>query len=643
MLYQSLREGLNSIGKLIPYGEPVTPHIRDNQKDYYVSLYQYDDNHKKLVDEKGSFSGIDDTTTDRLFFDFDSANDLELARKDALTVYKRLLENEFNPNSINIFFSGSKGFSVELRVERRLNKKEFIHVVNVIAGDLSTFDKKIFDSNRIVRLPDTKHQTTGLYKIALSPSELERKKIENIRTEAINPTPAHKKIRTEISILPAKLMPPIKVEHKTEAVAELDLERKPSNWKNCKWSLLQGNFKNGERDHSMTILGATCKGLGYDKETTYYMCKSALKKSWAKHGEGGFQKEELWNNILHTIFDKENWRGGQFTCSKDPWLHSYCKALGDKGCKVQEDETPCIHVEDMHSQFTKYAVNFEQNIIRTGIAELDDNAILFASTLNGLLGQPGAGKSTVALNYLRNTSLNSVPSIFLSLDMGMPLVFAKLIQKRTGEDFRKVLKMFKENPARANQLVAEIKDEYKHVGFNFKAGLTVDNIRDIIAQHNTLIGKPTKLVIIDYLECLAGPYSDPLANMSLIANKLKDLANEMSVCILLLLQTQKHSTPDISDPLTTLKAVKGSSTIEQSMSVILTLWREGYNPDTVDNDKYISFAVVKNRFGSLWKGDFNWNGVTGSIEELSEEERYELKQFLKKKKENRAEKKDGWE
>jgi hypothetical protein len=93
--------------------------------------------------------------------------------------------------------------------------------------------------------------------------------------------------------------------------------------------------------------------------------------------------------------------------------------------------------------------------------------------------------------------------------------------------------------------------------------------------------------------------------------------------------------------------VKGSSLIEQSCSTILTLWREGYNPKTVLDDKYISFAIVKNRFGSLWSGDFSWNGVRGDIRELTEEEETELSEFkerkLQAKMESLEKQNTGWE
>ncbi len=77
----------------------------------------------------------------------------------------------------------------------------------------------------------------------------------------------------------------------------------------------------------------------------------------------------------------------------------------------------------------------------------------------------------------------------------------------------------------------------------------------------------------------------------------------------------------------------------------MSLWREGYNPKTIEDDKYISFAVVKNRLGQLWSDDFSWNGVKGVISELTEEQRYDLEEFKKRKQEQKALEKansDSW-
>jgi replicative DNA helicase len=302
------------------------------------------------------------------------------------------------------------------------------------------------------------------------------------------------------------------------------------------------------------------------------------------------------------------------------------------GIKIDAtEEEPFVDFGKMTDKFLDYANNFEQNIIKTGIKELDDNVMYSTSTLNGLLGNPGAGKTSLAMEFLRNSSINGVTSVFFSMDMGLPVVYAKLIQKAAGVNFKQALDMVKYNPKKTMELIEQIKEEYKNVGFNFKSGLSVKDMESFIKYHEDQTGKKVRLVVADYLECISSKFSDPGASCGLIANELKDLANDQELCVQLLLQTQKHSTPDISDPLLSLKNVKGNSLIEQACTTITTLWREGYNPDFVNDDKYISFAVVKNRFGSLWRGDCAWAGKTGSIRSMTEEEWGEFAAFKERK------------
>jgi len=642
MLYQSLRETVNSKSTLIPYSDSVFKYIKNKNKDYYISLYQYTDEHKKLVDESGSVKGIRNTTTDRIYLDFDDKQNIENARKDALTVADRLVNNlGIDPENIQAYFTGSKGFAIEFKIDKRINSDEFKAVVYNLAGDLETFDTTVSDPNRIIRVPNTQHQATGYFKIPLFLYQIDELDIDQIKEMAKEP-------KEEFVDLKPVTLPDNYFKFKEKEVVKntdykLDLTKKSSQWRNCKWSLLQGNFKAGERHNALLVIAATARGLGFDKDTTYYLCKSALKKQAALTGQEEFPKEELYKNIIEDSIFKDGWEGGQYSCQKPGWLRDYCKSLGDYACKSHTDDEPYVKLEDMSSMFCNYAENFEQNIIKCGIKGLDENVILCASTLNGLLGQPGAGKTSFALNYLRNTSLNGISSTFFSLDMGMPIVFAKLVQKKTGMEFKEVLDLFKTNKKKAQEIQAILREEYKNVGFNFKNGLTVADMRNIILEQEQQTGKEVKLVIIDYLERIAGgPSSDSITNTGVIANQLTDLANGLNKCVLLLLQTQKHSTPDISDPLLSLKGVKGSSIVEQSCSSILTLWRDGYNPKTVENDKYISFAIVKNRFGSLWTDDFHWNGRTGDIRDLAEEERGDLALFRKLKAEARSAQDSEW-
>lgn len=641
-MFQVLKDGLSGDPQVFPYPSDLSKVIDNPHKPWFVSLYQYNEEQRLQIEQVNSFRGIQDTSTEKLFFDLDSTSDLDKAKNQTGQLIERLINDGFELQNLQVYFSGKKGFSIEIDLLERLTPTQVKNIIKSLSKEFSCLDVKVTDPVRIIRVPNTKHDS-GLYKIPLDPDEILNLSIDQIKELAKQPRvlgldyaranlPApFKKLLTDNT-----KKPKLKVAEFSEP---LDFKNKPKEWRNCKWSLLQGNFKSGERHQAMTIIAATCRGLGYDRESAYYLCKSAIKKQFKLFKQDEFSTDELWENILQSIY-AQDWKGGQYSCKSDPWLENYCDSLGEYSCKDRnvEDNHACVKIGDMQGQFKDYAVNFESNVIKTGIDRLDENTTLCASTVVGLLGQPGAGKTSMAVSLLRHNSIKGIPSIFLSLDMGLPVVFAKLIQKNTGMDFKSVLELFKNDPEKAAKLTEQIKKEYNHVNFNFTSGIKVDDIGTIIKKHEQDTGLKPKLVVIDYLECIAGEYSDPIANTGIIANKLKDIANTHGVCILLLLQTQKHSTPEISDPLLSLKGVKGSSIIEQSLSTILTLWREGYNPETTDDDNSISFAVVKNRFGGLWRGDFHWDGVTGNIRELTQEESKRLKDFKFEKKRTKDQK-----
>jgi len=643
MEYYNFKEGLNSKGKLMTL-EQLSKFQKDPNKDYYISIYKYNEEQKKRVEENGTVSGIRDVTTDILVWDFDSANNPDNARKDVINLAHRLVERyKVDPDSIQCYYSGSKGFHVVLYLgNTEVTPEQFKKATSQIAEGLTTFDAVVSDPARVIRLEYTKHPKTGLFKIPLHVSEVDEMEINAIKDLAKEPREDFEFSAAPVS-LPKDLFK-VEEKKKKEPIEVEEQTKPPKGWKEYKWAIAQGNFESGERHQALMILAATCRALGYDKEQTYYMCKTALKKQARRTGQDEFPKEELWTNIIEESVFSDRWEGGQYSPKTNPWLKKYCERMGFD--TEEKEDPPCMDLDILTDQFTDYATNFEQNIIKTGITELDENVMFSTSTLNGLLGQPGSGKTTMAINFLLNTSQNGIPSIFLSLDMGAPIVYAKLVQKATGFSFKKSLELFRTEPVKAKKIAEEIKTQYKNVGFNFKSGLTVADIKNIIAKQTEATGHRPRLLVIDYLECLAGPYSDATANAALIANQLKDLANEEELSILLLLQTQKHSTPDISDPLLSMKQIKGSSVIEQACSTVLTIWREGYNPNFIDDDKYISFAVVKNRFGSLWRGDFSWEPIRGMIRSLSEEERDELEVFKERKKQqrvNEARERSEWE
>jgi len=634
--YYNFKETLTSKPKLLTQEQINKVKLKDNT-DYYVSIFKYSEAQKKRIEETGSVAGITDVTTSNLVWDFDDKANPDLARQDAVTLATRLVSAYgVDPDIIQCAYSGYKGFHLTLPIDKEISPDAFKKATGELAKDLKTYDLSVNDPARILRVYNTKNPKTGLYKIPLKIYEVDEMNMEQIKELAISTQPTDF-VSTTVTNLPDALFavkPKKKVGTLTKLSNPEDYKNPPKGWKEYKWAIAQGHFESGERHMALMVLAATCRSLGYDSEQTYYLCKSALKKQARRTGTEEFSKEELWTDIIDESVFSDRWEGGAYSPDTHPWLKEYCKRMGFD-TKSDKKPPPVMKLDNLINQFIDYSTNFETNLIPTGITELDQNLILSTSTLNGLLGQPGSGKTTVAVEILKNASLANIPSMFFSLDMGPPLVFSKLVQKESGLGFKCSLEIYREQKEKRNEISAIIKTKYKNVGFNFRCGLTVADMKGAILEQQEATGIKPKLIVVDYLENIAGPYSDPTANAGMITNQLKDMATEMEVCILLLLQTQKHSTPDISDPLLSMKQIKGSSAIEQNCSVVITLWREGYNPDHVADDKYISFALVKNRFGSLWKGDFHWSPIKGEITSLSEEQRDDLAEFKKRKRDSK--------
>lgn len=636
MYYRLLKKTLSDFGTLIPADESALPHITDKNLDWYLSVYKFNEDQKVEFQQEGSIAGITDVIGECLIFDFDD-EDLEKSRQDTVEVCKRLIAKGFDEQNILVSFSGGKGFHVQVFIDKTLTPTEHRAIAEALAGDLPTFDTKVYNATRILRVVGTKHQETGLYKCPIGFEGLIRCTIDEIKDYAKNINNTSLPLNLSTQILPDEvyaLAKQTKLVLVNKDVDDIDFIKKEKGWTNCKWSLVNGNFKNGNRNESVTTIIATCRALNYPKLQAYYKAKGAVQGAFERFGTPKLDKEEIWNSVEGVYGPR--WKGGAYTCKSGdyPWLKKICDELGPNKCK--HDEKVFIELTDLSKNFTRFAIDIEHNKIKTGLDLLDKNVTICTSTLVGLLGAPGSGKTSQLLNILKENSKKGIPSMFFSMDMGMPLVYLKLIQKEFGITHEEAFRIYKHGTKEERKKIDDqIADTYKSVKFCFKAGLDVEEIRSSILEYQESTGRKVKFIGLDYLECIAGPYSDSTANTAIIANKLKDLANETEACVMLLLQTQKHAAqPD--EPLISMKNIKGSSVIEQACSTILTMWREGYSPEYKGKDNYVSIATVKDRLNSLWSEDFHWTGLTGHIRTLTSEECGDLELFRKEKKDKKA-------
>lgn len=631
--------------KLIPKDDNIWNHITDpDNNDYYKSIYIYNDKHYKIWKEKKSLSGIKDVTTDRLYFDFDSKENIELARQDTLTLASRLVQHGIAADSLQINFTGSKGFSVELEINKRLNPDEFKRIVFGLASDLNTFDTTIRDPQRIVRITGTKHDKTDSYKFPLSLNQLAELPLDNIIELSKDYTKADEDLMSAWCAveLPNGILTINQEEKKPDLELieildnDLDLTLKPKWLSEPKYALQEGYFKEGDRNTALMILATTYKAQGFNREIVYRMLKGVAENQAKRNSCERYGDDELWNNIVLYVFNS-NFDSTEHSYKKSELLLKTCKQLN---LKHETTENVLVTTDQLKDIFKNFAENIDKNTMKLGIPKIDNVVRITTSMLVGVLAAPSAGKTSISLNILNSASKNDNDCIFFSLDMGAPLIFQRIIQKHTGMRNDDLFRMYQdEKKDEIEKIVKIIDEEYKNVKFCFKSGITVEDMRDYIIEHQNKTGRKTKLVVCDYLECIQGPYSDPTSNTAIIAQKLKDIANELDLTLILLLQPQKHA-GDPSAELLSYRQVKGSSAIEQAASVILTLWRPGFSAKDTTNDRYLSVAAVKNRMGGLGKFDFKWNGLTGTVSDLEDFEREELDELVEKIKREKAEKKD---
>lgn len=634
-LFLNLRQGLNSKAQLVPANSDIGKLVTNPGKDWYQSLYLYNEKHKALLEASGSLSGIQDTVTNRLYFDFDSKDDLEKARQDALTTAFRLTERGFPEDTIGCYFTGSKGFSIEVSLNELLTPQQFKAIVFNIAGDLNSFDKIVNDSNRIVRISATKHQSSGLYKIPLTPEELCDLSIPEIKQKAskrrvIETQLAKADMPKELLQLPVEK--PIeksveKVIHElTFDVSTVDFKTRPKGFDEPRFLLSIGEFEHGERNPAMLCLAATYKNQGWKYEQAEALLTTAAGYQQDRKGGDCFSDKEI-KLILDQVYGP-NWKGGIFT-TRDPnnWLAQYARR---KGITVKDDDDSPRTIMGIVPGFVSYMNDLEKNTIKCGIPSLDKALHLMVGMGLAIVAPPSVGKTSLALEILEYNSKAGMQTVFVSLDMSRNRLFQKIVHRVTGMDKDQLYAAFRQGEHQP--ILDKVKSNFGNVWFMDQSSTNVTKIREFIKGVEQQTGEKVKMVMIDYFERLSSGIADATASSMSVSNEIQDMTNDLNILTICLFQPNKHAYSGGPDcEITNYASIKGSSHIVQSFRAIISLSRPFFTPKTKEIDKFLVANILKSDLGQLDRLELGWEGKRGKIYELEDIERKELHDLMKLK------------
>ena len=677
-LYYRLCLGLTDIGTLHPIDKSPYDLVKNLDQEVFRSVYLYSQEQfeeasreVEVLDKRtgeivtrprgvGILTLADGTKldtlpgiTNQLIFDLDSKDNLDKAKTDAIEIIARLTKWGVPQTAIDIYYSGMKGFALKVYLNQFLTSTELHSICTSLIDGLETADTVVYNDSRIVRLPYSKHGKSGLYCTPISLEELVNLKIDDIKDIAKNkyspeefPTridipeellklkdlkPSEKK-KTETKIIGSSF------EDMKDKISKLDFSKKMPLMSAAKWVLQQGFIPAGHGQEARMILAATYKAIGLDENEAYYQLKATSKKRAKLLGKAyEFDKSELYNNVIATVYS-ESWQGGTYSADH-PLLATIEQYIPSFLRSPKESQSNITTKDEAFAQFVDYSKEIDQNTIRFGIELLDRNLRVMTKNVYGILGPPSVGKTSIILQILENTSRDGIKAIYFSFDMSNDDTIEKIMVRHTGLDGEHIMARLKAGDEDFKKRCMDILTKhYQNVEFVFKPGLTVEDMENTIRMSDRMSGKPTKLIVVDYLTLIKSGAGDANGKTIEAIQGMRYLAHALNVASVPLLQPNKlNATPD--EPITSYNGIKGSSEIAEACTAVITAYREGFSPTNYDNDKFLGLICVKNRKGKLFNLDFNWEGKTGMIRGLTESEKQDLKKLREMKAQKKAEEK----
>lgn len=222
-----------------------------------------------------------------------------------------------------------------------------------------------------------------------------------------------------------------------------------------------------------------------------------------------------------------------------------------------------------------------------------------------MAGRPGMGKTTLALNFMRNAAVDfKVPVSFFSLEM----TFDELVAICVAIDTEMELKHITSKPFTPLDM-----DRFVHstapltkanIYIDDTPSLSITALRTKARRHKEKYG--TGMIIVDYIQLMRGEHHTLKfreQEISSISRGLKLIAMELKIPVIAMSQLSREV-----EKRTTKKPImadlRESGSLEQDADMVMLLWRPEYYQITGDGDgTFINGAteanIVKHRGGAV--------------------------------------------
>lgn len=243
-----------------------------NNKGIYQTAYQYNKSKQSEAALYGNF-----------YLDFDSdhtSEGFDKVKEDVLVAISFLKAVFFiEPEYIQLYFSGKKGIhlvidSEIIGIEPHENLNEIFKLIAKDISNLSkykTIDLRIYDRVRLIRIPNSQHEDTGLYKIYLKYTELLNSRYEEIKEKAKSKRIQHRTDK-RLNFKSVKVYKEYIKQWERSVKSKWGKEKQKNTLDFCPpciQYLLDNGVNQGKRNNTLAVLCSYYKQRGLTEEETY--------------------------------------------------------------------------------------------------------------------------------------------------------------------------------------------------------------------------------------------------------------------------------------------------------------------------------------------------------------------------------------
>ena len=567
-------------GLLIPQEQVIDVLLKNGRKEaVYKSLYLYDEEAKDYLKIKNSIKDyLGNRYINNVLIDIDKGQNTDLHTLNKLKgILFELEELGVQDYSYQIYFSGT-GYHIEITNEVfgfPEKSKDLPFIVKETMNNLfSDIDLSVYNRTSIYRCENTLNQKSGLYKVPLSPGDVQNITVDEILVYA----------ETQLPINVAPLWGDGELEDKiitkVPKIRVLESNVEPRNVVPCVQKMYKLGPEEGSRNNTIMRIASHFYRHGLP---------SAAAKAALLHWNNGQLEDAV---IIKKVED--TYRGNYKYGCKDVLMEKHCQT----NCIYYHRKDYLVDVkssDELQSELEeRLETDFSGRVI--DLAQIfgveDKDATIYPGELVTIFGSTGANKTALAQNIVLGYNAeedeidkqSQIPTLFLSLELSGFVMHRRNLQIVADVNKQDVIKNYK-------NLYNHHREELSHIIMQ-SVSPTIQQIQQKIKELQP------KCVVIDYIDLVDVPVAKKgeYEKLNFISHSLSNIAVNEDIIIIQISQVSRdYSRNQIMD----LYAAKGSGAIENASRKVLGITGSSDSPDK-------TMSIYKNSDGDLFDVELQW-------------------------------------